>query len=319
MKVTCNVIRDILPLYAENLASEDTAALVDDHLCCCDSCMRELGILKRIQIVPLERDVDGLKKVRKTIYIRKIVAVLTAVMLVFSLYSCINMLMNATIYPDAEDIVESVDALEDGTIRIRWKNVVTSTGSLGIEITENGAESLNFGIICSTSLRNILFPKEPAHHRDIPVELRDVVSEEEWGASTWQLEGGASSWNIWFCNAKDGTGETLLWDAGHPYPENAFQDVNYHILWYFLLLICFTAVFALVSRKKILPKVMRGVSTAFGCIAFCVIVVTAGQFMELWGEFTICFVNSLVLAIPVFLTAMGCWQLHDWSRQDKGF
>ena len=32
MKISCNVIRDILPLYAEDLASEDTKRLVDDHL-----------------------------------------------------------------------------------------------------------------------------------------------------------------------------------------------------------------------------------------------------------------------------------------------
>ena len=179
-------------------------------------------------------------------------------------------------------------------------------------------ESRNYGIICATSLRNILFPKEPAHYQDIPEELKGVVSEEEWGASSWQLEGGASSWNIWFCDAKDGTGETLLWDAGHPHPTASFSEVNYHIFWYFLLLLVFTAGFGVLSKRRFVPKVMRAVATAFGSVAFCVLIVTAGQFMELWSEFTQCFINSAVLAIPVFATAMGCWQLYDWRRQDKG-
>ena len=33
MKLSCNVIRDLLPLYAENLNSEESNALVDEHLC----------------------------------------------------------------------------------------------------------------------------------------------------------------------------------------------------------------------------------------------------------------------------------------------
>lgn len=30
MKISCNVIRDILPLYAEDMASQDTRDLVED-------------------------------------------------------------------------------------------------------------------------------------------------------------------------------------------------------------------------------------------------------------------------------------------------
>ena len=37
MNVNCNIIRDLLPLYAEGMASEESKALVDDHLRGCDS------------------------------------------------------------------------------------------------------------------------------------------------------------------------------------------------------------------------------------------------------------------------------------------
>ena len=40
-KINCNVIKDILPLYVDDLASEDTKALVESHLKKCDSCMQE--------------------------------------------------------------------------------------------------------------------------------------------------------------------------------------------------------------------------------------------------------------------------------------
>ena len=319
MKISCNIIRDVLPLYAEDLASDDTKMLVDEHLCECDGCTRELGVLKKAQRIPVEREVGSLKKVKKSINIRRIVAVLTALLTVFSLYCCTMMLMDAKIYLDAEDIVESVEALEDGSIRVHWKYVITGTGSLGEEKVPEGETTRNFGIICFTRLSHVLFPQEQTPYEELPTELKEHIAEEEWGSSRWQLEGGASSWNIWFVNAKDGTGETLLWDAGHPYPAYTFDDnLNYHIFWYLLILLGLTIVFTILARGKRFPKVMRGIATAFGSIAFCVVVVTAGQFMELWGEFTECFVNSAVLAIPVFLTAMCWWQLHDWRKQDKG-
>lgn len=319
MKISCNVIRDILPLYAEDLASEDTKRLVDDHLCECDDCSRELGVLKKVQMIPVEREVTGLKKVKKTIVIRRIVAVMTALLLVLSIYTCFGMLMDAQIYLNAEDIVESVEALEDGTIRIHWKYVITGVGSVGEEKVPEGETTRNYGIICYNRLGNILFPKEETPYELLPPEVKAYVSEGEWGSSRWQLEGGASNWNFWFVDAKDGTAETLLWDAGQSHPEYPFDDnVNYHIFWYLLILLGLTTVFALLSWKKILPKTTRAIATAFGSIAFCVVVVTAGQFMELWGEFTECFVDSAITAIPVFATAMCIWQLHDWHKMDQG-
>lgn len=319
MKISCNVIRDILPLYAEDLASEDTRKLVDEHLCGCDDCTRELGVLKKVQMIPVEREVTGLKKVKKSINIRRIVAVATALLMALSIYTCFGMLMDAKIYLDAEDIVESVEAAEDGSIRVYWKYVVTGVGSVGEERVPEGQTTRNYGIICYTRLSHVLFPREQTPYAALSPELKELIQEEEWGSSSWQLEGGASDWNFWFVDAKDGTGETLIWDAGHPHPEYPFDDnVNYHIFWYLLILLGLMVVFGLLSRKKFLPKVMRAIATAFGSIAFCVVVVTAGQFMELWGEFTECFVNSAVTAIPVFLTAMCCWQLHDWRKMDKG-
>ena len=46
MKISCNIIRDLLPLYAEDLASEDTRLLVEEHLCDCETCSWELDSVK---------------------------------------------------------------------------------------------------------------------------------------------------------------------------------------------------------------------------------------------------------------------------------
>ena len=47
MRNECNIIRDILPLYIEDMVSADTAELVEEHLKNCVSCRIELQNMKR--------------------------------------------------------------------------------------------------------------------------------------------------------------------------------------------------------------------------------------------------------------------------------
>ena len=36
--MTCEVIRDLLPLYADGVASQESRALVEEHIRTCDEC-----------------------------------------------------------------------------------------------------------------------------------------------------------------------------------------------------------------------------------------------------------------------------------------
>ncbi len=42
MKISCNVIKDLLPLYHDDICSEDSRLLVDEHLKHCEVCKQEL-------------------------------------------------------------------------------------------------------------------------------------------------------------------------------------------------------------------------------------------------------------------------------------
>ena len=42
MNISCNVMDDLLPLYAENMVSEDTSNLVRDHLAVCSVCREKM-------------------------------------------------------------------------------------------------------------------------------------------------------------------------------------------------------------------------------------------------------------------------------------
>lgn len=65
--ISCNIINDLLPLYAENMLSEDSKKLVEEHMEQCESCRNSLENLKR----PIAtntvnfNDINRLRKLRK--------------------------------------------------------------------------------------------------------------------------------------------------------------------------------------------------------------------------------------------------------------
>ena len=72
MRNECNIIRDILPLYAEDMVSDDTISFVEEHLQACAECstmyerIKEGGIVMKNENKSTEQEVvNTLKKLRK--------------------------------------------------------------------------------------------------------------------------------------------------------------------------------------------------------------------------------------------------------------
>ncbi len=91
MKVPCNVIRDLLPLYHDSVCSPETAALVEEHLKDCDACQEEFHKLQA-NLLPLplpvpgkeEQKAEGLAKVKKILRKKRVIvaAIVAAVTIV---------------------------------------------------------------------------------------------------------------------------------------------------------------------------------------------------------------------------------------------
>lgn len=47
MRNECSIVRDLLPLYAENMVSDDTASFVAEHLESCSACREEMSKLEK--------------------------------------------------------------------------------------------------------------------------------------------------------------------------------------------------------------------------------------------------------------------------------
>ncbi len=70
MKMKCSVIQDLLPSYADNICSEDTKELVQEHMAECEQCKEKLERMRNTEIVARKaskKQVDYLKKIHSTI------------------------------------------------------------------------------------------------------------------------------------------------------------------------------------------------------------------------------------------------------------
>ena len=101
MKITCDVIQDLMPSYIDGILSEDSRALVEEHMGTCQECRKMLEIMKeeqgkeQAQIRPSAASgaqrragetenigsAAALKKIRKKLIIRRVLTAAVAVIL----------------------------------------------------------------------------------------------------------------------------------------------------------------------------------------------------------------------------------------------
>lgn len=108
MKKECSIIRDLLPLYVENMLSEDTAVFVKEHLENCSDCSAELECLKsgrqidKAETTQRGNDANIITAVKKKIA-KRIFKMVAAVCFVFIVLFSIIMLYTSISYPVTKD------------------------------------------------------------------------------------------------------------------------------------------------------------------------------------------------------------------------
>ncbi len=84
-KVSCNTIRDILPLYVDEVISEDTRNMVADHLKQCAGCRKKYENMSSGIVLPLENNVKPLKQFKKEWNKKKIIIAAVSVVLTLTI------------------------------------------------------------------------------------------------------------------------------------------------------------------------------------------------------------------------------------------
>ena len=191
MKLPCSVIQDLLPLYAEDLTSDVSKALVEEHLPECDDCRKMLAELKAPPPA-LPPEAVPMQQVKKLLRKQLWLAVVLTVCIATALFSVFIgwMLRDTPIPYSAESIViqenedGSIDAIFDQPLGWAWHSLQQDgeTGLFYIELFCEGAPPIYQWInpVDTYVLRLV----EPDEHCDYIVYENNAVDGEHiliWG------------------------------------------------------------------------------------------------------------------------------------------
>ena len=122
--MNCEIIRDLLPLYADDVCSAASKAAVEQHLESCEACRTELQELRCGETSVLAEEVDSARAAYKAWRKQKFVTIERAV-----LTMCLLFVIGVVLfYPDMpmpvfeKDInVSNICQLQDGTVYFEWE------------------------------------------------------------------------------------------------------------------------------------------------------------------------------------------------------
>lgn len=130
MKNECSVVRDLLPLYIENIVSEDTVSFIKGHLEGCKECRAAYQRLKEPvespKVIQPGNDIAPLIKLKRRITAKRIkTALLTLVFVITVLISFFAIFSAPEFFPYSDNLLKMVENT-DGSITITFDDTVTN-------------------------------------------------------------------------------------------------------------------------------------------------------------------------------------------------
>lgn len=128
MRISCDVIRDILPLYAENIASEESEKIVEEHLNSCEKCRKYLDEIKSPDPCMQKADEVPMKKLKALLLKKKIqvIAISAFVSLVTAVIIGANLVSPR--YFSYSDNIISLKESKDGMVYAVFDDKVSGYG-----------------------------------------------------------------------------------------------------------------------------------------------------------------------------------------------
>ena len=317
MKIPCDIIRDILPLYAEDMVSNATKNMVEEHLTDCEACSAELENLRKPAKMPAEISTDSFKRVGDAIRRRRILAVMAVFLFIATVIVGGALMLDATIYLSAGEAVEDIYVDSDG-VKILWDDQVIGT-SAKVDTEDPG----NYAVTAWTNLYKILFPTARVPYEQLSAEIKTQISQEQYAAfdnsSFYALE-HPSETNFIYVDPSEHS-MTLVLNADQPFPDGPMMDVDSDAAYFvfglgFLTVVCF--LFGTMNRNRWYGELAGRLAVVAGSLAISTVIVTAGQLYGLEGDFQEALIDSSAVALPMTLFGLCVLQLLKLNRQDKG-
>lgn len=180
-KTNCELIKDLLPVYADGLCSEESRKIVAEHIMTCDSCRRELEMMKTDFKIKeqTESDIKAIKKIKKKIRIGKIVAALASAVIVFHLTMGLLigvMGMSSDYEPmnyERNHLAENIFAEEDKEGKV-WivRTGYATDGTIDYSVRPSGSDKVTPGPLLGISA----FPSKQADNteQETSVDLKNA-------------------------------------------------------------------------------------------------------------------------------------------------
>ncbi len=323
MEISCDIIRDVLPLYAEDMASPATRDMVDDHLCGCDGCTKELAELLKKPQIPVDVDTSSLKRISHTIRNKKILTVIAALLTVFTVVWSVMLYLTMPYYLTADEAIEGVTLLEDGGLAIDWARGISGWNSYQPSNHDEAfwtltsrydwymgrAEDKKIAAMTEEEIKQYIQEKYDATEQTQENWDRFFNIKKEYcyrnGSGNMMLgdkiyspnvmmsryeEGWTLSepdFDLWYL-AEDGSAEKLLWQGSDAMVDITWINDDFSIQYLILFIICAVLMLGCFGAAHFFPeKKWREGTMTVGIISACVLVthllVTGGDMIDVLG------------------------------------
>lgn len=319
MNISCDVIKDLLPLYAENMASQDTRELVEAHLLTCPACCASYEQLRSTVPVPKGQNAEPLCNLRRQISRRRKMTAFFVFFLTASIIFGMYAYLTGPVY---------LSAAEAG-IKV-YKGGQTSYEA---EVGESGEVGDMELIGSSDALIVVLGPRVSrytATHSMNPDTGEEIVtiiaSDSRWNAyfakrerQTRRLQLSSDVSQVFYANMASGEEDLLLWGAEM---NGGMQTLPRLVLGYYLLLAgalgCILTAAAFGLRRQGAGKWLAVLGGYLLCFTAANLMITGGQF-AIFAASDVPILLGLMLALAALMngavfTGWEVWKLH---RQDE--
>ncbi len=125
MSDKCNIIKDILPLYVEDMVSADTREFVNAHLAHCAECHAEFERMRKPADFIPDTDIVPLKRIRKDLFIKRLQTIFFTAILACAIVTVVfGILTSPKFFPYSDSLLNVIDS-PNGSVIITFDNQVT--------------------------------------------------------------------------------------------------------------------------------------------------------------------------------------------------
>lgn len=191
MKTNCNIIKDLLPLYIDGIASKETIKLVDEHLAECKNCKEALENMKEeIRVSDIDEK-NAIKNFFKKIKRKKRIAITLSVIITLILViGGVNLWNKENFIRNYEENLITVEEQDDGGLIANIN--ATNYTDLHFILEQNIDDSVDIYITLFQSFKDKLFPTEEqfksisgsskcwGSFMDENIEFNEVLENNMW-------------------------------------------------------------------------------------------------------------------------------------------